>query len=114
MKRIDPRKELHGFPCLMVALSCAKGYLITDINDLKDDGYATLKVANKHIRQYLKIKKRYDYKRGQRPLLKDLHLDGKALVCVYGHLIYLEGETYWSFFENEEDEVVAVWVIAEE
>ena len=61
----------------------------------------------------LPIKKRINYKRGERPKLKDLHLLGKAIVCVYGHFVYLDHEAYWSFFNNEEDEVVSLWVIRE-
>lgn len=113
MKRITPRSELSGYPCFIVGISCAKGMIVLGIDGIRDDGYTTLQVANKHIRKLFTIKKRYNYKRGERPLLKDLHIDGKALVCVYGHFVYVEGETYYSFFDNENDEVVSMWVLAD-
>ena len=114
MERIIPDQFLSGMPCSIVAVACAKGEMpdITEYSrKLKSDGYASLNVANRFIRDNLDIRKRTDYKRGQRPKLKDLHLKGKAVVCVYGHLIYLDGETYWSFFDNEDDDVVTVWLI---
>ena len=115
MTRRTPPENLRDFPCSICAVACAIGHLPMGISDylaqLKSDGYATLNVANRFIRTHLDIKKRTNYKRGQRPKLKDLHLDGKAVVCVYGHLVYVDHEDYWSFFENENDYVVAVWEI---
>ena len=35
----------------------------------------------------------------------------KCCVCVYGHFIYVDGQDYYSFFENEQDPVVCVWYI---
>lgn len=111
MMRKVPKVYLANEPCLVTALCCATGSLdrLHGYPVLRKDGYATLASANKWIRANLKIRKRTDYKRGQRPKLKDLHLDGQAVVCVFGHYVFLDKETYWSFFENEEDEVVAVW-----
>ena len=112
MRRITPDSSLQGIPCSIVAVTCAKGSMpdITDyIPKLKSDGWATLNVANKFIRENLDVKKRTDYKRGERPRLRDLHLDGRAVVCVYGHLVYVDHEYYHSFFINEFDDVVAVW-----
>ena len=113
MRRKKPCSYLDGIPCSIVAVSCALGRLPAGINvyesKLREDGYASLKVANRIIRDNLDVIKRTDYKRGERPLLKDLHLDGKAIVCVLGHLIYVDHETYHSLFDNETDEVVTVW-----
>ena len=113
MIRETPNDDLTNTPCSVVALACAvggkenlQGYPV-----LKKNGYATLASNNKWIRQNLKIKKRTDYKRGERPKLKDLHLDGKAIVVVLGHCIYLDHERYWSFFDNENDDVVTTWEI---
>lgn len=115
MIRIVPDQEYSGYPCSVVAVSCAIKRLPEDLDEylpqLRSDGYAKLNVSNRFIRNHLKIKKRIDYKRGERPKLKDLHLAGKALVCVYGHMIYIEDDVYWSFFDNEEDDVVAVWLL---
>ena len=116
MKKNIPPSYLNGYPCSVVAVACALGRMPDGVpgylQKLKADGYAPLNTANRFIRDNLPIRKRIDYRRGQRPKLRDLHLDGKAIVCVYGHLIYLDHESYWSFFDNEKDDVVAVWIIA--
>lgn len=114
MNRITPPQKFEGVPCSIVAVVCAlKGnvYVGDYVQNLKRDGYATLTVANRFIRANLPIKRRVDFKRGERPLLKDLHFDGTAIVCVLGHYIFLDHEDYWSFFDNEDDEVVTVWEI---
>ena len=111
MERKIPDGYLADEPCLVVAVHCAMEGQGTPMGypELRPDGYATLRDANAWIRENLKVRKRTDYKRGERPMLKDLHLDGKAVVCVYGHYVFVHRETYWSFFANEEDEVVTVW-----
>lgn len=112
MHQILPDSRLAGMPCSITAVSCAMGGVFPkDIPELREDGYATLASANRYIRKNLDIRKRIDYRRGERPKLKDLHLNGKAIVCVLGHYLYLDGETYYSFFNNENDDVVAVWLI---
>lgn len=112
MIRIVPAPEYEGEPCSIVGIGCATGKHL-HFTTSHADGYMTLRDMNRIIRDNCKVKKRFDYKRGQRPRLGDLHLEGRALVCVYGHFIYLEGETYYSFFDNEDDEVVAVWILAD-
>lgn len=115
MKRVEPNKSLYSYPCSITAVSCAKGnnhlYIGNVPEHIGKDGYVTLKDANRYIRDSLHVKKRIDYKRGQRPLLNNLHIDGKAIICVLGHFLYADGETYYSFFDNENDEVVAVWLL---
>jgi hypothetical protein len=81
---------------------------------LRADGYLSLKDGNAFIRKYLPIRRRRDFRRGERPLLEDLHFDGKAIVLVYGHYIYLDHEDYYSFYSNEKDEVVAIWELRDE
>ena len=102
-------------PCLVVAVACALGSpeTVPEWPDLKANGHATLTVANRWVRACLPVEKRTDYRRGQRPKLGDLHLDGKAIVCVLGHYVFVDGESYWSFFDNENDDVVAVWRLKE-
>ena len=117
MKRIEPPKKYNGLPCSMVSVLCAVG----DANDkaiglavgLRNDGYLTLKDMNKYIRSCMDIRKRQDFKRGERKTLQDF-LSGnkeKGIICVRGHYIYVEGETYYSFFDNDMDEVITVWWI---
>lgn len=114
MLRHEPDWRFRDFPCGLVAVSCAKGEAaLSDIPSFGRDGYLTLAGANKFIRSNLRVRKRTDYKRGERPKLKDLHLDGKGIVCLFGHFVYVDREEYWSFFENKEDEVVAVWELKE-
>ena len=112
MTRIIPDEDLINSPCSVVAVTMAKrkrgeepiGYPL-----LREDGYASLYVSNQYIRLNFPVKKRTDYKKADRPKLKDLHIEKTAIVCVLGHLIYVDGDTYYSFFDNNEDSVVAVW-----
>ena len=110
MIRHTPPKEFERDPCSIVGIGCATGKRL-HFSTSHSDGYMTLRDMNKIVRENCTVKKRIDYKRGQRPKLRELHLDGRALVCVYGHFLYVDREEYWSFFDNEDDEVVAVWLL---
>lgn len=116
MVRETPNAYLESEPCLVTAVYCATGFLDSPHGypDVRPDGYVTLTAANKWIRDNLRITKRIDYKKGERPKLKDLHLKGQAVVCVLGHYVFLDHETYWSFFDNKDDDVVALWMLKEE
>lgn len=107
MIRVIPDKSLEGLPCSSVAISCALGRKVV-LPTSHDDGYMTLKDNNRHVREHLSVARYKYFKRGERPLLRELDLE-KAIVCVYGHLIYVQGREYYSFFDNEDDEVVAYW-----
>lgn len=113
MNRLTPRYDLYDKPCCITAVVCAAGTddIVDNLEYLpsRGEGYATLDAANKFIRTNLHVKKITKYRRCERPLLKDLHFDGKAVVCVRGHYLYLDHENYYSFFDNENDPVVAVW-----
>ena len=111
MVRKDPDNSLRGYPCSIVAVATALGCIPEKLPCVRSDGWATLDVANKFIRENMPVKKRINYRRGERPLLCELNLDGRAIVCVYGHLLYLDHDTYYSFFDNEDDDVVAVWIL---
>lgn len=114
MYRERPHLWYVDTPCIITAVGTAIGpaAVIQNIPDeIRKDGYTRLDVANRFIRANLPIQKSIEYKRGQRPKLKDLHLDGKAIVCVYGHYLYLDHETYWSYFNNENDDVVRIWIL---
>lgn len=110
MIRHTPPDEYKHDPCSIVGIGCATEKHL-HFSTSHADGYMTLRDMNKIVRENCTVKKRIDYKRGQRPKLRDLHLDGRALVCVYGHFLYVDREEYWSFFDNEDDEVVAVWLL---
>lgn len=117
--RIEPNPKYHGLPCSYVATGCAyenyygKPFLEAIPNWIRDDGYMTLEGENKFIRQFLPIKRKVYYKRSERfPLSRFLEGNtDKCCVCVYGHLVYVNGKDYWSFFDNENDPVVCVWYI---
>ncbi len=116
MERIEPKRYLSGIPCSIVAVTTAcdllKGTTYTDNPPmLRENGYTTLAETNKYIRANLNVKKATYYTKKERPKLKDLHLNGKAIVTVLGHYLYLDNETYYSFFDNENDEVVQVWEV---
>ena len=117
--RITPKSIYNGFPCSFVAVGCAVGEKNEDLmklaNGLKDDGYLSLDNMNKYIRSLLPIQKKQYFKRGERPILKDLleNNERKAVVCLLGHYVYIDGKDYWSFFENEYDDVVCIWWIKE-
>jgi len=124
--RINPPAVYNGLPCSMVAVGCALGYTsIKDIEKLRSpllhkDGYLPLNGGNKLIRQNLPIKRggRTDYRRGERPTLRQWlndHPGGPAVICVYGHLLYTDGTgKYYSFFDNLDDDVVSSWELEKE
>lgn len=119
MKRHTPRNIYRRKPCSVVAVGCA--LKCTDESALKalkspllhSDGYLSLDGMNRLARANLSVKKRLNFKRGQRPILRDFchGFSGKAIVCVAGHYVYVEGGDYWSFFWNGDDEVISVWEI---
>ena len=114
-----PNSKYEELPCLYVAVGTAyeKIYQTTFIKSIPDsvkiNGYMTLQNANKFIRENLPVRKYQYYTKKERPLLKDLLIknDEKCIICVYGHYIYVDGTDYWSFFNNMDDKVVAVWYL---
>ena len=121
MARITPNAKYHGLPCSYVAVGCAAEEQRKQIEGLaeglKSNGYLSLNDMNKYIRTILPIKKKEYFKRGERPKLLDILKtdDKKAVVCLLGHYVYIDGKgNYWSFFKNEYDDVVCIWWIKEE
>lgn len=122
MKRIQPNKIYERMPCSVVAIGCALG--LTDKAALrglkspflKSDGYLSLDGMNALVRARLAVKKRQNYRRDERPVLRDWaheNIGHPAVVCVFGHFLYFDGRDYYSFFKNGDDEVVTVWYLAE-
>lgn len=119
MKRIKPEPFYDGLPCSIVAIGCALGRNpMGELQELyrqasRNDNYAALRSVNQAIRKVLDVKKYTYFPREQRVTLKEMHINGKAIVCVYGHYLYADSteNTYYSFFDNENDKVVAVWEI---
>lgn len=109
MIRKIPENIYIGLPCSIVAVSCAKGELT--MATTRADGWMTLQGMNKFVRANLPVKKYLYFKRGERTKLKDFIFTDNAVVMVLGHSIYVEGNTYYSFFDNSNDDVVAVWYL---
>ena len=117
--KITPKSIYRDLPCSIVSVGCAVGEaderVLENAKGLKDDGYLTLDDMNRYIRSLLPIQKKEYFRKGERLLLKDFLSGNKrrAVVCLLGHYVYVEGENYYSFFDNDWDEVVCVWWIKE-
>ena len=120
MKRYDPDKCYRWFPCSVCAVGSALGIVSKKTLEgmlpygLHDDGYLSLDLMNKYVRQYLPVVRKQSFKRGERPNLRDFlnnTLEGKAIICVKGHYVYAKNKRYFSFFPNGDDEVICVWYL---
>lgn len=111
MIRICPDETLINEPCSVVAVAVANGGNKIPVQVSKADGYMTLEDMNRYVRSNLHVAKRVYYKRGQRPKLCELECNGRAIICVLGHYIYVEDEKYYSFFDNLNDDVISIWFL---
>ena len=118
MKRILPNAMYRRKPCSVVAVGCALGAssdALTALTapELRSDGYLTLDGMNRLIRAHMAVKRRFKYSRGDRPTLREFchAFSGRAIVCVTGHYVYVEGGDYYSFFYNGKDEVISAWIL---
>lgn len=116
--RITPEKKYENLPCSFVGTGCAYedyyGERFTEpLPEGLKGGWLSLENLNSYIRKVLPITKKEYYKRGTRPKLKDFLKENyrPCLICVYGHFLYAKNEDYWSFFDNEEDDIVCIWYI---
>lgn len=110
MRQVLPDKKFENLPCGMVAVGTAKyNEIIPFKGNMRPDGYITLNDMNRYIRSNLYVKKRTDYRRGQRPIFGEMVFSCKAIVCVKGHYIYVDSDDYYSFFDNSNDEVITIW-----
>lgn len=121
MKRIVPADIYRELPCSVVAIGEAMGIADRASLDalfsaqLHSDGYLSLKGMNALVRANTDVIRREDFRRGERPALRDFahaHLGQKAVICLLGHFVYFDGRDYHSFFWNGGDPVVAVWYLA--
>lgn len=121
MKRMIPASIYEELPCSVVAVGCALG--IADPAALRaltspslhEDGYLSLKGMDALVRANLPVRRCVRFRRGERPAL-ETYTGGTykpAIVCVEGHFLYTNGFSYWSFFENASDRVVAAWELRE-
>ena len=44
-------------------------------------------------------------------MLKDLHLNGRAIVSACGNYIYVDHERYWAYVNSEYGLVDVIWII---
>lgn len=119
MKRRSPSDEFRGMPCSVTALGCATGRIDLPVG-LRPNGYLSLKDMDAFIRSNTAVLKKVYYPRADRVSLRDFVKQPrqtghkKAIVCCLGHYVYLDDDTYYSFFKNGDDKVVCVWWLKEE
>ena len=122
MKRILPNDIYRDLPCSVVAVGCAKGITIRSeakkllSDELKQNGYLSLNGMNTLVRANCDVIKTEQYKRSERPELREFAHQNegkKAVICVLGHYVYFDGHNYHSFFFNGGDQVVKVWYLKE-
>ena len=117
--RIKPKEKYRGWPCCYVGTGCAFEDIYNDKfraklpPGLKKDGWATMDILNRYVRDNLPVKKKVYFKRTERFKLREFLETNteRAGVCVLGHFIYVNGKDYWSFFSNLNDDVVAIWYL---
>lgn len=117
--RKEPDKKYQGQPCSVTCVGTAYDHIhtwpfkIVKPEGIRYDGYLSLKYMNQFTREFLPVAKRVDFKKNERPQLKDFLSanDARCCICVLGHYLYADAQTYWSFFDNDNDEVIAVWYL---
>lgn len=124
MKQLNPYElfkaeegSLEEMPCSILALGLSlKAFNKTAVDDLDvkigKDGYCRLNDINKSIRKQFKVKAYKYLKQSERKKLGEYQkFPGRYIVCVKGHYVYAEDDSYYSFFDNSEDEVIAYWLL---
>ncbi len=120
MKRVTPSNVYRGVPCSVVAVGCAMGVTAREriralySPSLKPNGYLSLGAMDRLVRANLSVTRRVNYKRGQRPILRDWAHENKgikAILLVASHFIYFDGRDYHSFFWNGGDIITSVWEV---
>ena len=117
MIRKEPPKSYESEPCSIVALLCYNGLYDKTLYEYAEqfvsEGYMSLADMTKVIKEFFIQFKVYKYfKKNIRPFLRQLDFkDKEAIACVEGHYIYIKNNVYYSFFDNNNDKVVAVWYL---
>ena len=120
-RQIDS-ENYNGLPCILVAIdqdykcfgtefpvSKIFEFPLFKINELFDkNGYCSLRKAKKCINYLFKVKSYKFIKGKRRKPLKEYDLMGKCIILVKGHYIVSWNNTYFSIFNNDNDEV-ALW-----
>lgn len=117
--RKEPDKKYLGQPCSVTCVGTAYDHIhtwpftIIKPEGMRYDGYLRLRDMNQFAREYLPIAKRIDFKKNERPRLKEFLQtnETRCCICILGHYLYADAQTYWSFFDNDDDKVIAVWYL---
>lgn len=121
-RQIDS-KSYNGLPCILVAIDQAYNFFGKEFparkmlefplfknNELFDkNGYCSLRKARECINYLFKVKSYRFIKGKRRNPLKEYDLMGKYIILVKGHYVASLDNTYFSIFNNDNDEVVALW-----
>ena len=116
-------ESYNGLPCILVAIDQAykcfgKEFPARKIfefplfknNELFDkNGYCSLRKARECINYLFKVKSYKFIKGERRKPLKEYDLIGKYIILVKGHYVTSWNNTYFSIFNHDNDEVVALW-----
>ena len=111
--RRHPDPIFTGIPCSMVAVGTATGAMPPKPSGLRQNGYLSLDCMNRYVREHLSIRRKVQFRKAERPTLKEFleSNNEKCVICVLGHYIFADHNTYWSFLRNAQDRVVAVWYL---
>ena len=117
----------NGLPCILVAIDQAckcfgkefparkmLEFPLFKNNELFDkNGYCSLRKARECINYLFKVKSYKFIKGKRRKPLKEYDLIGNYIILVKGHYVASWNNTYFSIFNNDNDEVVALWELEE-
>ena len=121
-----PARFFENRPCSVVAINCALkdfGKIDDDLTDLSDiveineNGYLSIANMDKVVKHFFTTaKKRYFGKKDRISLFShhwyyDTFANKRAIVCVEGHYLYITNYNYYSYFNNTNDLVVAIWFL---
>lgn len=121
---------------ILELMSCSTLSLLCGIKDLKNglaklptpedykegislysEGYRKLKDMDKSIRFFFPRVCYHFIAKSKRGTFKDYEeffKNTNAIVCVEEHYFYVNNDTYYSYFDNDNDKVVAFWLIYKE
>lgn len=114
--RIEPDQKYSEIPCSYASLYIAMDvFRKTDPKPVVPDGtsYLTLDAADRLFKKYFPRARRYYYNKDNRVIL-NLFLqtnNQKVIICVKGHYLFANGRNYYSFFDNNLDEIIGIWYL---
>lgn len=125
-RQIDS-ESYNDIPCILVAIDQAYKCFDKEFparkmlefplfknNELFDkNGYCSLRKARECINYLFKVKSYKFIKGERRKPFKEYDLIGKYIILVKGHYVTSWNNTYFSLFNNDNDEVVALWELEE-